>query len=126
MTTRSKSARHTFPDRPDAEVLSESIPLFFVGRNEAGFWVAREADGRAGGTFLFRSSALRFAKRCGAPGGCATMFLAQRFELDLEEGGNRLVAWLAAVWRAGQRLIPAYPPPIPFPRKRFNFNGERR
>lgn len=126
MTERSKSARRAFPDRPDAEVLSESIPLFFIGRNEAGLWVAREADGRAGGTFLFRSSALRFAKRCSAPGGCATMFLAQRFELDLQEGGNRLVAWLAAIWRAVPRLIPEYPPPIPLGRKRFTFNGDHR
>ena len=33
-----------FPRRPDAGVLSKSIPLFFIGRNRNGFWIAREAE----------------------------------------------------------------------------------
>jgi hypothetical protein len=41
-----------FPRRPDSGVLSESIPLFFIARNRAGLWVAREAKGRTGGIFL--------------------------------------------------------------------------
>jgi len=31
-----------FPQRPDARALSEAIPLFFIGRNKNGLWVARE------------------------------------------------------------------------------------
>ena len=43
-----------FPRRPDSGVLSESIPLFFIARNRAGLWVAREAEGHTGGIFLFK------------------------------------------------------------------------
>jgi hypothetical protein len=108
-----------FPRRPDARTLSEMIPLFFIGRNRRGLWIAREAEARIGGIFLFRRSALRFAKRNSAPIGCATMFLADRFELDVENRGNPLVAWLDALLRGVAGLIPAYPPPIPIRRKIF-------
>jgi hypothetical protein len=33
------------PNRPDARVLHRAIPLFFIGRNKNGFWLAREARG---------------------------------------------------------------------------------
>ena len=42
------------PDRPDASVLNEAIPLFFIGRNRNGLWLAREAGGKSGGMFLFK------------------------------------------------------------------------
>jgi hypothetical protein len=64
-----------FPKRPDLTALSETIPLFYIGQDNRGFWVAREADGRCGGVFLLRRSAVRFAQQKSAPGGCATMFL---------------------------------------------------
>ena len=113
-----------FPRRPDARVLSETIPLFFIGRNKNGLWVAREAEGRTGGVFLFKRSAVRFAAKTSAPAGCATMFLTERFELDVENQGNPLVTWLDAVQRAWRRLIPEYPPPMPIGRKKFK--GEWR
>ncbi len=113
-----------FPRRPDARVLSETIPLFFIGRNKNGLWVAREAEGRTGGVFLLKRSALRFVKKNSVLVGCATMFLAERFELDVENQGNPLVTWLDAVQRAWRRLIPDYPPPIPIGRKKFK--GEWR
>ena len=50
------------PKRPDSGVLNRSIPLFFISRNRHGFWLVREANGRAGGMFLLRRSALRFAQ----------------------------------------------------------------
>jgi hypothetical protein len=108
-----------FSQRPDARVLSEAIPLFFIGRNKNGLWVAREAEGRTGGVFLLKRSALRFVKKNNVPVGCATMFLAERFELDVENQGNPLVTWLDAVQRAWRRLIPEYPPPMPIGRKKF-------
>ena len=37
-----------FPRRPDSGVLSETIPLFFIGRNGRGLWIARDAAGRTG------------------------------------------------------------------------------
>jgi hypothetical protein len=40
------AAKVKFRQRPDPRVLSASIPLFFIGRNKYGSWVAR--GGRAG------------------------------------------------------------------------------
>jgi hypothetical protein len=100
-----------FPRRPSGGVLSESIPLFFIGRNGLGFWVAREAQGRTGGVFLFRRSALRFANRNCAPAGCATMALDARLELDVENQGNPIASWLIAIASRLSNLIPKYPPP---------------
>jgi hypothetical protein len=119
----SAGATARFPRRPDAGVLSESIPLFFIGRNTSGFWIAREAEARTGGMFLLKRSALRFARRNSAPIGCATMFLADRFELDVENHGNPLAAWLEKTLRRAARLIPDHPPPIPTGRRIFK--GER-
>src|SRR5271167_4409831 len=108
-----------FPRRPDARVLSETIPLFFIGRNKNGLWVAREAEGQTGGVFLLKRSALRFVKKNSVPVGCATMFLAQGFDLDVENQGNPRVTWLDAVQGAWRGLIPDYPPPMPIGRKKF-------
>jgi hypothetical protein len=59
-----------FPRRAHSDVLSDSIPFYFIARNRVGLWVAREAEGRAGGIFLFKQSALRFAETNSAPHGC--------------------------------------------------------
>lgn len=80
--------------RPGPEVVSEAIPVFFVGRNRDGLWVARETDGRCGGLFWFRQSALRFAKASARPAACATLFPQARFELDVENSGNPIVTRL--------------------------------
>jgi len=120
----SPGAATKFPQRSDGRALSETIPLFFIGRNRNGLWVAREAEGRTGGVFLLKRSALQFAKKNSVPGGCATMFLAERFELDVENQGNPLVTWLDALRRAWRRLIPDYPPPMPIGQKKFK--GEWR
>lgn len=109
----------TLPDRPDASVLNETIPLFFIGRNRNGLWVVRESAGRAGGIFLFRESAMRFAGQYSLPGGCATMVIHRSFELDIENQGNRLVAWLDAARGILARIIPAYPPAMPIRREIF-------
>ena len=98
--------------------------MFFIGRNEHGLWVVREAEGRTGGVFLLKWSALRFAKQNSAPAGCAIMFLVESFELDIENQGRRFVTWLEAIRRGWRRLIPEYPPPIPIGRK--TFKGEWR
>lgn len=79
----------------DPDVVSDSIPAFFIGRNKAGFWVAREARGRIGGLFLLKSSAVDFAKAESAPSPCALIFPTATIELDVENRGNRLVARLA-------------------------------
>jgi hypothetical protein len=79
----------------DAAIVSEAIPAFFIGRNKQGFWVARDARGKIGGIFLLESSALSFARESCRPEACATIFLSERFELDLENSGNPLVRYLA-------------------------------
>jgi hypothetical protein len=112
-----------FPRRPQSRFLSESIPLFFIARNRHGLWVAREAEGRVGGMFLFKNSALRFAKRHSAGAGCATMFLTERFELDVENKGSRPIAWVHKALRWAGSLIPDYPPAIPLAPRLFE--GER-
>jgi hypothetical protein len=80
-------------------IVSEAIPQFFIGRNKEGFWVARDAKGKSGGLFLFENSALSFARRNSLPAGCATIHPSERFELDLENAGNPLVAQLGPLKR---------------------------
>jgi hypothetical protein len=75
----------------DPDVISAAIPAFFIGRNKAGLWVAREARGRIGGLFLFKSSAVDFANRQSAPARCALVFPTETFELDIENRGNSLI-----------------------------------
>jgi len=107
-----------FPSRPSSDVLSGSIPLFFIARNRIGFWIARDADGLTGGIFLFRKSARRFVDKICETTGCATMFLADRLELDVKSRGNRVIAWISAALDVATRFIPDYPPPIPTLEKR--------
>lgn len=88
----------------DPDVVSASIPAFFIGRNEAGLWVAREANGRIGGLFLFKSSAVDFANRQSKPTRCALVFPSATFELDIENRGNPLIV-LAARLLGGARQL---------------------
>jgi hypothetical protein len=94
------------PKRPDRAVLSDSIPLFFIGRNRNGFWVARESEGRSGGLFLFRRSATRFARKKSSPSGCATMLVKRSIELDLPNQGSRVVEPIATVLEITKRRMP--------------------
>jgi hypothetical protein len=94
------------PQRPDPSILSEAIPLFFIGQNRDGFWVARDVEGRVGGIFLRKQSALKFADKNAPPVGCAKLFLSGHFELDIENKGNPLVVRLGAVKRVLKRLVP--------------------
>ena len=107
-----------FPRRPQSDVLSDSITLFFIGRNRVGLWIAREAEGRTGGIFLFKKSALRFAQQNSGGSGCATMFLAERLELDVENRGNQLIGWIGRVLSLVAQFVPDYPPPLPMLEKR--------
>jgi hypothetical protein len=93
-----------WPQRPSAKILSERIPLFFIGRDPDGFWLARHADSPIGGLFLRRRSAMNFAKRACAPIPCATMVLAEPHRLDTENRGNRLAPRLRPAMRLARRL----------------------
>ena len=84
----------------DPDILNAAIPAFFVGRDRDGFWLARDVKGENGGIFLLRSSALAFARQASRPLGCATIFLSERFDLDVENQGNPLTAWLKPIVRS--------------------------
>jgi hypothetical protein len=88
----------------DSDTISEAIPTFFIGQNNDGFWVVREAHGRIGGIFLFKGSARWFAKKESRSMGCATIFLLEPFDLDLENSGNPFIAHLAPLVRLATEL----------------------
>jgi hypothetical protein len=83
----------------DPGVVDASIPTFFVGQSRDGFWLARDANGEIGGAFLFKASALAFARRTSRPHPCATILLSEQFELDVENQGNPLIGWLKPLLR---------------------------
>jgi hypothetical protein len=95
----------TTPFTPlDRDIVSDAIPAFFIGRDGNGFWVAREANGRIGGLFVLKRSALSFARAMSHSNGCATIFPAERFELDLANSGNPFATHLAPLLRLAGRL----------------------
>jgi hypothetical protein len=94
------------PRRPDASALSEAIPLFYIGRNKSGLWVVREAAAGSGGLFFLKQSAARFARQQSEPAGCAMMYLAEPFELDVDNQGSRFAGLLAAASKAVASCVP--------------------
>lgn len=101
----SADAVAAWPQRPAPSVLSERIPLFFIGRDVDGFWIARHADLPVGGLFLRRRAATDFAKRASSPIPCATMMLAEPHALDIENRGNPLAPLLRPAMRFARRLM---------------------
>jgi hypothetical protein len=99
--------------RPDASIVSEAIPLFYIGRNRNGLWVAREAEGRTGGIFLSRRAATRFAKESCEPAGCATMFVPQPLELEFANRSNSAgaddIAKSAGIAKSDEAVSPSPP-----------------
>jgi hypothetical protein len=97
--------------RPDAKILNEAIPLVAIGRNQAGLWVARDCDSSAGRAFIFKGSAIRFAKRMKGSSGCALMFVNDGLELEsVPTGVNQLprlakIARTLVVWKARFRRL---------------------
>jgi hypothetical protein len=95
-----------FPSRSELDFLNETIPLFYIGQNRDGFWVVRNADGRSGGVFFFKASAVRFARTKSAAGGSALMFLNTPFELDRDNEGSQVVEILTAAIGVARRRMP--------------------
>jgi len=85
--------------RPDARILNEAIPLVAIGRNQAGFWVARDCDSSTGRAFVFKGSAIRFAKRMKGRSGCALMFVNDGLELEPADTGTSQFTSLASIAR---------------------------
>jgi hypothetical protein len=104
--TPARSALPT-PFQPlDPGILNASIPAFFIGRDGDGFWLARDVKGENGGIFLLKSSALAFARKVSGRIGCAMIFSSERFELDLENQGNPLIAYLKPLFRFFMLVTP--------------------
>jgi hypothetical protein len=87
----------------DPGILNEAIPVFFIGRNMEGFWVAHDAKGQIRGIFLLETSAVSFARKNSRPAGCATIFPSERIELDLDNNGNPLVTELGWLKHLAER-----------------------
>jgi hypothetical protein len=51
------------------------------------------------------------------------MFLAERLELDVDNRGNRLIAWIVALRKLVARYVPDHPPPVPLLRDSADQNG---
>ena len=80
--------------------------MFYIGQNRDSFWVARGAEGRNGGVFFFKASAIRFARNKGAPDGCALMFIKAPVELDCDNEGSQIVEILHAAMDIARRRVP--------------------
>ena len=50
--------RHAEPPSPSR---CSQVPLFLIGRDSEGHWVARDTQGLRGGLFVDRTEALKFA-----------------------------------------------------------------
>ncbi|WP_186294358.1 hypothetical protein [Bradyrhizobium guangdongense] len=89
----------------DPDIVSEAIPAFFIGRNRAGFWVARDARGRVGGIFLLKGFAVDFANAQSRPARCALIFPSTPVELDINNHGNPVIAALAQLTALARRFL---------------------
>jgi hypothetical protein len=94
--------------RPDARILNEAIPLVAIGRNRSGLWIARDCEGSTGRAFIFKGSAIRFAKRMKAPGAYALMFVKEGLELapgtaDTNQSQKARLVRTLLVWKARVR-----------------------
>ncbi|MDH2349398.1 hypothetical protein QCM77_08960 [Bradyrhizobium sp. SSUT18] len=88
----------------DPDVVSASIPAFFIGRNTAGLWIARDANGRIGGLSCSRARRSISANRQSKPARCALVFPTGTFGLDIENRGNPLIVLATRLLEGAKRL----------------------
>jgi len=69
--------------RPHRSIPDDSIPLYLVGPNKAGFWIVWEVNGRVRGSFPDEVSAMRFARTQTGERGCAVMLVPEGIDVDL-------------------------------------------
>ena len=79
--------------RPDARVLNETIPLFFISRDANGCWIVSDPDGRTSRPFLFKRSALDFVESKSARSGRAVMFIDGPSDLNGPTKLRSFVGW---------------------------------
>jgi hypothetical protein len=83
--------RHAEP--PSTELCSKT-PVFLIGRDSEGHWVARDTLGLRGGLFVDRSEALKFALFENGNRPQAVVMVPGILELDMR--AHPRVAWPAA------------------------------
>jgi hypothetical protein len=72
---------HTRSNRPAVNGLES--PLFLVGKDSHGNWVARDQSGRCGGLFVGRDEALKFARAENGNRPQAIVMVDDVLELDM-------------------------------------------
>ena len=91
------------------DILVERASGSEQGGGEGVAGVKRDVNGQIGGIFLLENSALSFARSNSGPAGCATIYLSDPIELDLENRGNPLVVrlgqWIRGVMGQRQRMV---------------------
>lgn len=68
---------------PPSSSASAEPPLFFVGRDSRGNWVAQDQQHRCGGLFVSRAAAIKFALFENGHRPQAVIMVAGSLELDL-------------------------------------------
>jgi hypothetical protein len=94
--------RHAEPPSTD---LCWKTPVFLVGRDSEGHWVARDTLGLRGGFFVDRTEALKFALFENGNRPQAVVMVPGILELDMR--AHARVAWPAAPSPAGAPAIAA-------------------
>jgi hypothetical protein len=100
-----------WPNRPDARVLNETIPLFFIARDTNGRWLVSDADTRTGGPFLFKQSAIDFVEDKNACSGYAVMFIDEPLKLDAPTKAGSFTGWAEDILCVVARRAFGFRPP---------------
>jgi len=69
-------------DKASEPPLCLQPPVFMIGRDSRGHWVAHEPSGRRGGLFVNRGEALKFVKTENAVHPHAVVWVSDILELD--------------------------------------------
>ena len=86
---------HTRCNRPAVSGLES--PLFLVGKDRHGNWVARDQSGLCGGLFVGRDEALKFARAENGNRPQAIVMVDEVLELDMSVASRASRALLGAV-----------------------------
>ena len=89
-----------FQRDPSPTFSAKSIPFFMHGI-ELAFGLRARQKGARVASFSSRNRLCVSPRKTAGTRGCATMFLAERLELDVENRGNRLIAWIGALLQPG-------------------------
>ncbi len=76
---------------PSPVAADQAAPLFFIGRDSHGNWVAQDTSHRRGGIFVDRAEAVRFARAENGKHLDAVVMVPGVLELDLDRPAARPV-----------------------------------